>query len=42
MACEGNKKEKEMNKWVDKKGKEVFIKIIDDFRDCEYNYNWIN
>ncbi|NQY08844.1 MAG: peptidylprolyl isomerase [Flavobacteriales bacterium] len=42
MACEGNKKEKEMNKWVDKKGKGVFIKIIDDFRDCEYNYNWIN
>ena len=42
LACEGSKKQEILKNWVEKKAKNVFIEIVDDYSECDYGYNWIN
>ena len=37
-----SKKQEILKNWVEKKAKNVFIEIVDDYSECDYGYNWIN
>lgn len=34
------KREEVINKWIENKSGKAYIKICDDFKDCNFNFNW--
>ncbi|MBQ4547730.1 MAG: peptidylprolyl isomerase [Bacteroidales bacterium] len=35
-----NKRSEIINKWIESKSSKAYIKICDDFKDCDFNFNW--
>ena len=34
------KREEIINKWIENKSQKAYIKVIDDFKDCDFMFNW--
>ena len=34
------KREIMIDKWIENKSGKAYIKICDDFKDCDFNFNW--
>ena len=34
------KREEIINKWIANNSKKAYIKVIDDFRDCDFKFDW--
>ncbi len=29
-----------INKWIDAKSSKAYVKISDDYKDCDFNFDW--
>ena len=34
------KREELINKWIANKSQKAYIKVIDDFKDCDFRFDW--
>jgi peptidyl-prolyl cis-trans isomerase SurA len=38
--AEARKKQKVIDKWINEKAKETYVKIIDQYKDCDFTHSW--
>lgn len=40
MWTEADKKQKVIDKWIDEKAKNTYVRIIEQYKECSYQHNW--